>query len=112
MSTTQMTTTDTAVERRDALAERLVQSATGTWDIFTVHLGDQLGFYSELSDKGSMTSSELASQTGTHERYVREWLEQQTVAGILAVENAEANENERRFYLPAGTKKCSRTETI
>ena len=30
-----------------------------------------------------MTSAEIATCTETHERYVREWLEQQTVAGIL-----------------------------
>ncbi len=102
MSTAQMTTSDTAVESRDALADRLVQSAKGTWDIFTVHLGDQLGFYSALSDNGSMTASELASRTGTNERYVREWLEQQTVAGILAVEDAKEDAKERRFCLPAG----------
>jgi 2-polyprenyl-3-methyl-5-hydroxy-6-metoxy-1,4-benzoquinol methylase len=33
---------------------------------------------------------------------VREWLEQQTVAGILQVENAERDAKARRFRLPAG----------
>ena len=36
------------------------------------------------------TSAELAARTGTAERYVREWLEQQTVAGVLEVDDAEA----------------------
>ena len=31
-----------------------------------------------------MTSQELASRAGIAERYAREWLEQQTTAGIIA----------------------------
>jgi 2-polyprenyl-3-methyl-5-hydroxy-6-metoxy-1,4-benzoquinol methylase len=37
-----------------------------------------------------------------HERYAREWLEQQTVSGILEAENPEAPEAERRYRLPPG----------
>ena len=49
-----------------------------------------------------MTSSELASRTGTNERYAREWLEQQTVAGFLAVADATHAPMSRRFFLPPG----------
>ncbi len=45
------------------------------------------GLYRALAEGGPATSAELASRTGTHERYIREWLEQQTVAGILEVED-------------------------
>jgi 2-polyprenyl-3-methyl-5-hydroxy-6-metoxy-1,4-benzoquinol methylase len=65
-------------------------------------IGDQLGLYKVLAEDGSVTSSELAARTGTNERYVREWLEQQTVSGILGVEDHRLEESERRFYLPAG----------
>jgi protein-L-isoaspartate O-methyltransferase len=37
-----------------------------------------------------------------HERYAREWLEQQTVSGILEAENPEAPDEQRRYRLPAG----------
>src|SRR5688572_16072583 len=49
-----------------------------------------------------MTSTELADRTGTFERYAREWLEQQTTTGILAVDSVSAPANERRYALPAG----------
>jgi len=44
----------------------------------------------------------LADATGTSERYVREWLEQQAVAGILEVEEVRAEPNSRRYRLPTG----------
>jgi 2-polyprenyl-3-methyl-5-hydroxy-6-metoxy-1,4-benzoquinol methylase len=93
---------DAIEQRRDQFVERLLQSTAGVFDIFTVYIGDKLGFYNVLADDGSLTSAELASRTGTHERYVREWLEQQTVAGILEVEDANAEAGARRFYLPRG----------
>lgn len=91
-----------AASRRDALIEHLLQATFGVWDIFTVYLGDQLGLYRKLADMRTATSIELAAATGLVERYVREWLEQQTVSGILEVQNPEASPTERRFSIPAG----------
>ena len=62
-------------ERRDALVGRLFEATLGTMDVFTVYLGDRLGLYRALADLGTPTSTELARATGTHERYIREWLE-------------------------------------
>jgi len=45
-------------------------------------VGDRLGLYKELA-KGPLTSSELAQRTGTHERYVREWLGNQGAGGYV-----------------------------
>ncbi|MBA2518826.1 MAG: methyltransferase domain-containing protein [Chloroflexia bacterium] len=91
-----------AAKNRDALTEQLLGATRGVWDIFTVYLGDQLGLYQALSEIEPATAGELAAATGTHERYVREWLEQQTVAGILDCENSTAEAADRRFALPAG----------
>jgi len=88
--------------QRDAFVERMLQAAGGTFDIFSIYLGDQLGFYKTLADNDWMTSSQLALSTGVHERYVREWLEQQTVVGILQVEDATVEPAARRFCLPPG----------
>jgi SAM-dependent methyltransferase len=49
---------------------------------------------------GGCTSSELAQLTSTHERYVREWLEQQAVVGILDVDQPGAASTARRYTLP------------
>lgn len=91
-----------AAENRDALAAKLLTATHGTWDIFTVYIGDRLGLYQALAEIEPATSGELAAATATAERYVREWLEQQTVAGILECENPAAAPAERRFALPAG----------
>lgn len=94
--------TDTEATQRDELAERLFGAALGAYELMTVHLGDRLGYYRALAERGESTSGELADATGTHERYAREWLEQQAVAGFLEVEDAAAPAEKRRFRLPAG----------
>jgi 2-polyprenyl-3-methyl-5-hydroxy-6-metoxy-1,4-benzoquinol methylase len=88
-------------ERRDALVERIFGAALGTYETLTIYLGERLGFYRALAERGWCTIGELAAATGTHERYVREWLEQQAVAGLLEVEDAEATAEECRYRLPA-----------
>ena len=102
MSTGGQISDDAIAGQRDAFVERLLKSTLGMMDIFTVYIGDRLGFYRALAEGDWLTSAELASRTGTHERYVREWLEQQTVTGILEVEEAAAEPTARRFRLPAG----------
>ncbi|MFF2620732.1 class I SAM-dependent methyltransferase [Oerskovia jenensis] len=69
----------------DEFAERLFASALGALDVFSVYLGDRLGWYRSLATDGPATSAELAARTGTQERYAREWLEGQAVAGVLTV---------------------------
>ena len=94
-----MASAPAAVERRDALAERLFLNAVGAFDLFSVYLGDRLGLYRALADRGAITSAELAAAAGIHERYAREWLEHQAASGLLDV---DGNADERRFILPAG----------
>ncbi len=86
----------------DALAERLFGATIAAMDLFAVYLGDRLGYYRALAEGGPATSDALAQRTGTAERYAREWLEQQAVTGVLAVENPDAPATERRYWLPAG----------
>jgi 2-polyprenyl-3-methyl-5-hydroxy-6-metoxy-1,4-benzoquinol methylase len=86
-------------QQRDAFIERMLDSVRGLFDIFAIYIGDQMGFYQALAANGPATSLELASWTNAHERYVREWLEQQTVFGILEVKNPDASPVERCFRL-------------
>jgi 2-polyprenyl-3-methyl-5-hydroxy-6-metoxy-1,4-benzoquinol methylase len=88
--------------QRDELVERLFSAGLGMAELLTVYLGDTLGLYRALERVGQMTSAELAKETGIFERYAREWLEQQAAAGILAVEDATAHADERRYRLPTG----------
>jgi SAM-dependent methyltransferase len=94
-----------AAERRDALVERLFGASLGAFDVLAVYLGVRLGLYRALNELGSATPEELAAAAGLHERYVREWLEQQARSGILEVDD------ERRFSLPAGHDEALLDET-
>lgn len=47
-----------------------------------VLIGDRLGLYKALAED-AMTAAELAGRTGTHERYVREWLGNQAAGGYV-----------------------------
>ena len=85
--------------RRDELVGRLFMNALGAFDLLSVYLGDELGLYRALQEKGALTSAELAEAAGIHERYAREWLEQQAASELLDV---EPNGAERRFRLPEG----------
>ncbi|MFC7213449.1 methyltransferase [Saliphagus sp. GCM10025334] len=54
----------------------------------TVHaalaiIGDELGLYTVLDDRGPLTSAEVAAETDTAERYVREWLRSQAAGGYV-----------------------------
>lgn len=89
-------------ERADALADRLFDATLGALDLFTVYLGDELGYYEALADADALTAGDLAGRTGTDERYAREWLEQQTVADVLVVEDETHPAADRRYRLPPG----------
>ena len=49
-----------------------------------VLLGDKLGLYNALAKSGPMNSTELADETNTAERYVREWLSAQAASGYVS----------------------------
>jgi 2-polyprenyl-3-methyl-5-hydroxy-6-metoxy-1,4-benzoquinol methylase len=89
-------------QRRDALVERIFGSCIGFMEILSIYVGDRLGLYQALVNDGGATASELADATATNKRYAREWLEQQAVAGILEVDDADAQPEERRYRLPEG----------
>ena len=75
MSNTQPMSPESIANQRDAFIERFLGFAAGTFSMFSVYIGDRLGLYRALAEGGPATSAELASRTGTHERYIREWLE-------------------------------------
>jgi SAM-dependent methyltransferase len=86
--------------RTEALGERVFAAAIGMVEVASIYIGGRLGLYRALTDGGDATSGELAVRTGTAQRYIREWLEQQAVAGFLTVDDANLPEGERRYHLP------------
>jgi 2-polyprenyl-3-methyl-5-hydroxy-6-metoxy-1,4-benzoquinol methylase len=85
----------------EALTERLLQSTIHALELYGVYLGKELGLYAALAAGGAMTPPELARAAGIAPRYAREWLEQQAVAGLLAVASADDEADARRYTLPA-----------
>jgi 2-polyprenyl-3-methyl-5-hydroxy-6-metoxy-1,4-benzoquinol methylase len=69
-------------------------------ELLSVHIGSQSGFYEELGKGKGMTPRQLSLKAGTDERYTKEWLEQQAVAGILDVE--DVSKPIRKYILPEG----------
>lgn len=84
----------------EALVGRLFEQTIGAFELFNVYIGDRLGLYTVLAEGGSATADELASRGGIAPRYVREWLEQQTTAGILEVDDPSADPQLRRYSMP------------
>jgi 2-polyprenyl-3-methyl-5-hydroxy-6-metoxy-1,4-benzoquinol methylase len=82
--------------------EKFLQYMSGAFNVFAIYIGDRLGLYRTLFEQGPLTSSELASLTSTNERYIREWLEQQTINGVFEVEDEQLGSTERRYRLPPG----------
>ncbi|MFI7698190.1 class I SAM-dependent methyltransferase [Nonomuraea sp. NPDC049480] len=89
----------------DEFAGRLFQAALGTIEVLSVHIGDRLGWYRALAAHGPASAEELTARAGGHERYAREWLEQQAAAGILEVAA------DGRFVLPKGAAEVLTNES-
>src|SRR3954471_15740489 len=87
--------------RRDAVAEQLFQGVVGALETLHVYLGDRLGLYTALGALSDASPGELAAEAGIGERYAREWLEQQAVAGLIDVVSQDGDPTVRRFRLPS-----------
>jgi len=97
------TTLDAGQEaRRDALADQILHATIGAEEIMHVYLGHRLGLYAVLARVDSASPADLADLAGIAERYAREWLEQQAVAGVLDVAADAGDARTRRYRLPAG----------
>ena len=70
-------------EKLDELVGTAVNDLGGAVQAALAEIGDWLGLYTTLADAGPLTSAELAEQTDTHERYVREWLRSQAAGGYV-----------------------------
>ncbi|HWS58531.1 MAG TPA: class I SAM-dependent methyltransferase, partial [Actinotalea sp.] len=86
----------------DEFATRVLAAALGSLETTAVHLGERLGWYRALAEHGPLTSAELARETGTVERYAREWLEHQAASGYLGIAETDPTTGTRRFRLHPG----------
>ena len=63
--------------------ERIVDEIGAALNVPMTVIGDRLGLYRAMADGAPVTPAELAERTGTHERYVREWLAGQAAGGYI-----------------------------
>ena len=96
-------TANTTMPRGTAedFADRLFGSTLAMLDLMSIYAGEKLGLYAAL-DAGHATRDALATTAGVHWRYVGEWLEQQTVSGLVDVEDPALPPDRRTYRLPPG----------
>src|SRR5215470_6203098 len=79
----------------EAFLGRVVGDLGSTLSTSLAAIGDKLGLYRAMAQSGPVTSESLAQQTGTSERYVREWLINQAAGGYVEYDSSNG-----RYYLP------------
>src|SRR6202142_4344069 len=80
MSTAQVPTLD--MNKLNSFIGQFVTDLGAAVHAGMVVIGEKLGLYKALA-AGPMTSAELAANTQTDERYVREWLSSQAASGYV-----------------------------
>jgi SAM-dependent methyltransferase len=91
-----MTTVEDLDQARvEAFMGKLIGDLGGTMAALLACLGDRLGLFKELADRGPATPAELAQRAGVNERYAAEWLLGLTSAGYL-----EYDRESGRYALP------------
>lgn len=67
---------------------KAVDEVGATLNTALVVMGDRLGYYRALADRGPLTPSILAETTGTGVHYAREWLNAQAAGGYVTYDPA------------------------
>jgi 2-polyprenyl-3-methyl-5-hydroxy-6-metoxy-1,4-benzoquinol methylase len=68
----------------EAFMEKMIGHMIGCSVCYSMWLGDELGLYRELAGSGRRTADSVAAKTGCNARLVREWLDGQAAAGLVA----------------------------
>ncbi|GJL93236.1 class I SAM-dependent methyltransferase [Hyphococcus sp.] len=102
------------VNPTEVFAGQVVGDVAAALSGVLTNLGHKLGLYKAMAGAGSLTPDALAQKTGLAERYVREWLNNQTAGGYVAYDPASktyelpdahvpvlADENSPVFLIPA-----------
>ena len=79
----------------EAFLDQVVGEMGAMMTLLLANLGDRLGLFKELAERGPATPAELAQRAGVNERYATEWLLGLTSAGYL-----EFDRDTGRYSLP------------
>ena len=83
------------MQKVEAFAGQVVTDIAAAFSGVMTNIGHKLGLYKAMADAGWMSSEQLAEKTGTDERYVREWLNNQAAGGYVAYDSQT-----RRYNMP------------
>lgn len=72
----------------EEFAGQVVSDIAATLSGVMTNIGHKLGLYAAMAGKPELSSHELAEQTSTDERYVREWLNNQVAGGYVTYDRA------------------------
>jgi 2-polyprenyl-3-methyl-5-hydroxy-6-metoxy-1,4-benzoquinol methylase len=74
---------------------QMLSDLGGAASIALVRIGDSLGLYKAMHERGPVTVAELAAATNVDQRYLREWLSHQAASNYVAYDPAT-----QQFTLP------------
>jgi hypothetical protein len=74
---------------------QMLSDLGGAASVALVRIGDALGLYKTIHERGPMTVAELADASGVNQRYLREWLSHQAASNYLSYDRAS-----QKFALP------------
>jgi SAM-dependent methyltransferase len=80
----------------EAFAGQVLGDLGAAFSVLLARVGDRLGLWAALAERGPCTSEELAEATGTHPRMIREWLSTHAAGGYVTYDPTTT-----RFTLPA-----------
>jgi hypothetical protein len=92
-------------ERLNAFLGKAIGDLGAAVSAVLISIGDSLGYYRALAS-GPMTPAMLAEQTGTNERYAREWLGNQAAGGYVDYEPST-----QRYLLNDEQRSCRSQRT-
>jgi SAM-dependent methyltransferase len=74
---------------------QMLSDLGGAASVALVRVGDALGLYKTLHERGPVTVAELAAEAGVNQRYLREWLSHQAASNYVSYDPAT-----EKFTLP------------
>ena len=84
-------------EALHTLVGGVLQDLGGAFSVPLVQIGEALGLYRALDEKGPQTSGELSRSTGLDERYLREWLSAQAASNYITYDATSGRFSMIRF---------------
>lgn len=93
---------ENGIDAVEALVERLFAEGIGAFHLASVYLGVRLGLFRSLADSPGLSAHALADVAGIDERYAVEWLQAETIAGLLVADSTDFTT--ARFTLADGVE--------